>query len=471
MPKTKISEYSATANSNTDVGGINIDEGCAPSGINDAIRTMMAQLKNFQTGTGSDSFNGPVGSTTASTGAFTTLSASSTVSGTGFSTYLASPPAIGGTAAAAGTFTTLSGSTSVTTPIVKSATSLVLQTNGTTTAATFDTAQNMGLGVTPSASWNSGYKAIQIANASYGSLSGQVGGASTMQLTWGAYATGADAWSYLTTGDGVCQYIMNGGQHRWRTAASGTAGNAITFTQAMTLTAAGDLVLGTTSALSSSSGRIDLTLNGASSGGIISFGTGGTRKGYIYQDSTDFTIANEVAGAMRFINNGSERARIDSSGNLLVGQTSRQTQNSRSFDLDKTDGCLYTNHASGDPSGNYYVAFGYNGNNIGSIAQTGTTAVLYNTTSDQRLKENIEDAAPASNLIDALQVRQFDWKTDNSHQRYGFVAQELVIVAPEAVHQPSNSDEMMAVDYSKLVPMLVKEIQSLRQRLAALESN
>jgi hypothetical protein len=48
-----------------------------------------------------------VGATTASTGAFTTLSASSTVSGTGFSTYLASPPAIGGTAAAAGTFTTL----------------------------------------------------------------------------------------------------------------------------------------------------------------------------------------------------------------------------------------------------------------------------------------------------------------------------------------------------------------------------
>lgn len=53
---------------------------------------------------------GPIGSTTASTGAFTTLSASSTVSGTGFSTYLASPPAIGGTAAAAGSFTTLAAS-------------------------------------------------------------------------------------------------------------------------------------------------------------------------------------------------------------------------------------------------------------------------------------------------------------------------------------------------------------------------
>jgi hypothetical protein len=54
-----------------------------------------------------------IGATSASTGAFTTLSASSTVSGTGFSTYLASPPAIGGTAAAAGSFTTLSASSTV----------------------------------------------------------------------------------------------------------------------------------------------------------------------------------------------------------------------------------------------------------------------------------------------------------------------------------------------------------------------
>jgi hypothetical protein len=57
--------------------------------------------------------NGTVGAGTPTTGAFTTLSASSTVSGSGFSTYLASPPAIGGTAAAAGSFTTLSASSTV----------------------------------------------------------------------------------------------------------------------------------------------------------------------------------------------------------------------------------------------------------------------------------------------------------------------------------------------------------------------
>ena len=81
MSKDKISDYSQTANSNTDIGGINVDEGCAPSGINDAIRTLMKQLKDFQQGTNSDSFNGPVGATTASTGAFTTVTTTSTING------------------------------------------------------------------------------------------------------------------------------------------------------------------------------------------------------------------------------------------------------------------------------------------------------------------------------------------------------------------------------------------------------
>ena len=56
MPKNKVSEWSATPANNTDVGGIDIAEGCAPSGINNAIREMMAQLKDQQAGTDADSF-------------------------------------------------------------------------------------------------------------------------------------------------------------------------------------------------------------------------------------------------------------------------------------------------------------------------------------------------------------------------------------------------------------------------------
>ena len=67
-------------------------------------------------------------------------------------------------------------------------------------------------------------------------------------------------------------------------------------------------------------------------------------------------------------------------------------------------------------------------------------------------------------------MRSFDWIINGSHQEYGMVAQELVEVAPYAVYQPENSDEMMAVDYSKLVPMMIKEIQDLKQRIETLEN-
>ena len=57
MSKTKISEFSSVPANNTDIDGINIAEGCAPSGINNAIRELMAQLKDWQSGTSLDTFN------------------------------------------------------------------------------------------------------------------------------------------------------------------------------------------------------------------------------------------------------------------------------------------------------------------------------------------------------------------------------------------------------------------------------
>lgn len=69
MAKNKISEWSATASNNTDIGGIDIAEGCAPSGINNAIRELMAQVKDQQTGTDADNFT--VGGNLAVTGTTT----------------------------------------------------------------------------------------------------------------------------------------------------------------------------------------------------------------------------------------------------------------------------------------------------------------------------------------------------------------------------------------------------------------
>jgi hypothetical protein len=95
MAKTKISEYSATANSNTDINSINLAEGMAPSLVNNAIRTLMAQLKDYQAGTAGD--NVTVGGNLAVTG---TSTMTGTVTGTaGFSGPIttASITATGGT--------------------------------------------------------------------------------------------------------------------------------------------------------------------------------------------------------------------------------------------------------------------------------------------------------------------------------------------------------------------------------------
>jgi hypothetical protein len=93
---------------------VNTSGGLATSAVTSL--SSLATVGTITTG----AWNGTVGATTASTGAFTTLSASSTVSGAGFSTYLASPPAIGGTTAAAGTFTTVIGTSSISSPTITS---------------------------------------------------------------------------------------------------------------------------------------------------------------------------------------------------------------------------------------------------------------------------------------------------------------------------------------------------------------
>jgi hypothetical protein len=184
---------------------------------------------------------------------------------------------------------------------------------------------------------------------------------------------------------------------------------------------------------------------------------------------------NAAANVMRFGTSGTERMRIDSSGNLLAGTTSLSGFQVGIVSEVNAGGGVYSRqiigHSNTTNSGEKYIDFLFNGSSIGSITQSGTTAVLFNTSSDQRLKENIADADDAGSKVDAIQVRQFDWKADGSHQDYGMIAQELQAVAPEAVSGDAGSEEMMGVDYSKLVPMLIKEIQSLRNRVSELEGN
>jgi hypothetical protein len=100
-----------------------------------------------------------------------------------------------------------------------------------TTAAVLDTSGNLGLGVTTLSPWNAGHTAMQIAfsGAIHGSDSGN-----NLLVNSNAYFDSVGAFRYIQTGF-ASSYEQNSGQHRWSTAASGTAGNIISFTQVLTL--------------------------------------------------------------------------------------------------------------------------------------------------------------------------------------------------------------------------------------------
>lgn len=138
--------------------------------------------------------------------------------------------------------------------------------------------------------------------------------------------------------------------------------------------------------------------------------------------------------------------------------------------VDSTDllSCRSTSSSSSQQS---IVQFAKNGSEVGYINCT-TSSTVYGTSSDQRMKENIQDADSASSLIDSIRVRKFDWKEPQGghHQSYGTIAQELNEVYPDAVVTQEDEDRMWGVDYSVLVPALIKEIQELRARVAALEA-
>jgi hypothetical protein len=111
-----------------------------------------------------------------------------------------------------------------------------------------DSSGNVGVGVTPSASWNAAFKAIQIGSGNYLSIAAQNTAASRGSLLWNAIGSGDEAFVYRSTGDAANRFMIGSGFFAWYTAPSGTAGNPITFTQAMTLDASGNLLVGLTTA-------------------------------------------------------------------------------------------------------------------------------------------------------------------------------------------------------------------------------
>ena len=156
---------------------------------------------------------------------------------------------------------------------------------------------------------------------------------------------------------------------------------------------------------------------------------------------------------------------VMNTGAVVIGKTDAST-NVNGVQFDTLTGCGRIITSKSETGTRDSLMNYHNFTYVGGVRYT-DTATSFPTSSDERLKDNIVDA-PAGN-IDDLKVRSFDWKSNGEHQEYGFVAQELEPVAPYAVSSCGTEDAMLAVDYSKLVPMLVKEIQDLKAEVAALK--
>ena len=176
---------------------------------------------------------------------------------------------------------------------------------------------------------------------------------------------------------------------------------------------------------------------------------------------------------------GSTRVvRINSAGNNYVSKW-RFTFVTGSTSINVTDIAFYGTRTAGAPVSTYMrgdrtnewtrmIRFRNNANGIvGSIAP-GNTSTAFNTTSDYRLKEDLRDFK-GLDMISKIPVYDFRWI--NSEKRsHGVLAHELNEIYPEAVEGEKDEKENQCVDYSKIVPLLVKSIQELKAEIELLKS-
>jgi hypothetical protein len=183
-------------------------------------------------------------------------------------------------------------------------------------------------------------------------------------------------------------------------------------------------------------------------------------------------IWNDSASAPTILyTNSAERMRIDSSGNVLVGTTSQGGSYNGRF-VSATGSGLNAWLAKDTQNNGAIASFVNNSNALaGTITISGTTTT-YGTSSDYRLKENVQQITTGLATIGELRPVTYDWKADKSKGE-GFIAHELQEVIPQAVTgikdavNEDGSIKPQGVDYSKIVVHLVAAIQELKADLDA----
>jgi hypothetical protein len=331
-----------------------------------------------------------------------------------------------------------------------------------------DSSGNLGLGVTPSAV-SVGDRVVQVRNFLFNDNTNGYG-----ILRYNNFFNGTND-VYINTG-AVSAFQMQGNAFKWYQAASGTAGNTITFTQAMTLDASGALAIGTTSI----SAGARLTVEGGNivhTGSQINFNPGA---------SAQYELVNRNGAGFDFYVNSAATlaARITSGGDLLVGTTNTSATAGEGFKSVFPIAAVPSVRSVGNNSTSSYstyevystsaAAYRFYVDYAGTVFATTTTISAI---SDQRFKENIQDIDVGLNAVMALKPRKFDWKAGKGKDikgDRGFIAQEFEQVFPDLIDEwkdpaPEGEEPYKSVRQD-LIPVLVKAIQELTARVAQLES-
>jgi hypothetical protein len=556
-------KYSLTPANNNAAPPDGAPEGMLPSAVNDTMRDMMAQIRDVGDGirggtytmtapvitggsitgvalsgntftspiiTGGSINNTPIGASTANTGAFTTLGATGVAT---FSAGTVSAPAI-----------TTTGDTN--TGIFFPAADTIAFTEGGVESMRITSAGDVGIGTSSPTSFGATYRTLEIKGS--GSANGGyclvTDGAGTTTAQLGVDGNAA----YIGTRTNHPSIFTTNNTERMRITAAGNVGIGTSSPTAITnftslsvngttgtlwdayvggtivnrldcrsgevaLNSYGTLAFGTGSGSTAERMRItstgDVGIGTSSPATKLDVGGGGEIRS---TDSTVQTFMQSSAGAaggymgtrsnhfLQFRTNNADVMRIDSSGNVGIGQVTEA--NSTLIILGTNNSKIQVNHNSSAGQSffsNGYSAAGtgwhhFNGvssnNSIQNILIYGNGNIVnannsYGAISDIKLKENIVDATPKLDKLMQVRIRNYNLKGDyEQHKQLGVVAQELEQIFPSLVEETADKDvegkdlgtTTKGVKYSVFVPMLIKAMQEqqvmieqLTTRLNALE--
>jgi len=502
MAKTKISEWSSTPANNTDIDSINIAEGCAPSGINDAIREMMSQVKDLYSGTTGDAISiagGGTGQTTA-TAAFNALAPSQTsnsgkyltTDGTNSSwatvatTSAATPTALG---TVYGNTPSTSGRTFIgyevapnaptyTTAVGNQAAYNVTATNGSYGGAYFG--QKAGYSGTTGTDncfighWSGNATTTGSNNSAVGagSLFSNTTGANNVAVGWESLKSNTTASNNAAVGYRALYANTTG----YSNVAVGSAALSSVTTGAANVAVGTDALLSNTADSNTAVGHYAMRGNSTGSysaaigqQALYAQTTGGYNTSVGFQAGYSITtgISNTIVGcytASSVLTTGSR--------NTYMGYGVTPSSSG------VTDEIVIAGGGGGTGKGS---STGFINPATGGVYQ-GNNSATWSITSDQRLKKNIVDNNVGLDAINAIRVRNFEYRLpeevtelpqDQAIKKTGIqlgaIAQELQAVLPDCVKTESTG--VMSVNSDNLTWYLINAVKELSARVKQLEGN